>query len=513
MTTPNYSIMYSAQLVGATLVNVGDVLIPYAVDETKYVVATSANRGTRGSEGIALTACGANVVGSVQMQQDGTIDATISGLGVGASRQLVRVSTTGRLERIASYTTGDDIAGYAEIDGRVHLWFGLPWTDLSAAAGLGFPIVVPGTSGHMIVYASDGLSGQDGGAPPTPGETNTMSNVGAGTGLPYKQKTGVNFELRSLLQGAGILVTNNTSDITIDHQRVQLTNVTAGTQNDVTTLKSGVEAMVLEFTAAGTVTVTGLANGAEGRAVFLFAPPQDGESGTKLVLNNQNAGSSAANRICTPGQQDYVVSTSAAGGGSGVWVVYDTTASRWHVAGADPSLLGRAGVDTTIIGGTVNMNTDAGHGLSVLSADGFYFQATFNFLGSNAASHIWSPNARTNDWRSYANVQTTDATPTNIFTFTPADEAVTFLELRLVAVDSTGGKTAAFKRRVRIKRDGGTVTVGSVESTFTDQEAALSATAITVDNSGATVRVRVTGVAATVIDWSVCADHMEVTHA
>lgn len=136
MPVPNYSFVLSAQLLAGVNVSIGDVLIPNA-DGTAFVIATTANRGARGSEGVALSAWGSSVVGSVQMQQAGVIDATISGLGAG-NRELVRVSAAGRLERIASYTAGDDVVGYAEVDGRVHLHFGIPW-GLMGAGGDSLP--------------------------------------------------------------------------------------------------------------------------------------------------------------------------------------------------------------------------------------------------------------------------------------------------------------------------------------------------------------------------------------
>jgi len=49
------------------------------------------------------------------------------------------------------------------------------------------------------------------------GETNTASNVGTGAGDVFKQKVGVDLELKTLLAADGnIVITNNTSDITID---------------------------------------------------------------------------------------------------------------------------------------------------------------------------------------------------------------------------------------------------------------------------------------------------------
>jgi hypothetical protein len=47
------------------------------------------------------------------------------------------------------------------------------------------------------------------------GEDNTASNVGTGTGEIYKQKTGVDLELKTLKEGTNITLVNNTSDVTI----------------------------------------------------------------------------------------------------------------------------------------------------------------------------------------------------------------------------------------------------------------------------------------------------------
>jgi hypothetical protein len=122
-------------------------------------------------------------------------------------------------------------------------------------------------------------------------------------------------------------------------------------------------------------------------------------------------------------------------------------------------------------------------------------------------------NTRAKVYSDIASVQTTDATVTSAFTWTITDEAVTVVTVEACAVQNTGSTTASYVRRVRIKRDGGTVTVGTVESTFTDEEAGFATCDITIDNSGSTGRVRVTGVLATTIDWGVVVTRLEVTHA
>lgn len=64
------------------------------------------------------------------------------------------------------------------------------------------------------IFVWDGLdweeiSGGGGG-----GGVSTASNVGTGTGLPFKQLTGADLEFRSLKAGANVSIANNTNDVT-----------------------------------------------------------------------------------------------------------------------------------------------------------------------------------------------------------------------------------------------------------------------------------------------------------
>jgi hypothetical protein len=134
--------------------------------------------------------------------------------------------------------------------------------------------------------------------------------------------------------------------------------------------------------------------------------------------------------------------------------------------------------------------------------------AGMNYVGTHAEV---TGNTRCKPYSDVASVQTTDATTTSAFTWTITDEAVTMVTVEVCVVTSTGAAGASYIRRCRIKRDGGTVTVGTVIDVSTDEDGFNGE--VDIDNSGSTGRVRVTGVAATTADWGVIVTRMEVTHA
>jgi len=135
---------------------------------TRYVVASDANRTAAGrrSACIAITAGDADDPGgsSFEAQYVGVVPPSVSGLGAG-TESLVRVSTTGVLERVATYSSADDVCGHCDEDGTAYLCF--PMVGMSAAVWM-----APGGSSYAIQYRkADGTFG---------GATNASVNSSGG---------------------------------------------------------------------------------------------------------------------------------------------------------------------------------------------------------------------------------------------------------------------------------------------------------------------------------------------
>jgi hypothetical protein len=77
------------------------------------------------------------------------------------------------------------------------IWYSLSGVNIN---------VTTNTAGTITLSASTGGGG---------GEANTMSNVGGGEPI-FKQKTGVDFELRTLVAGNNITITSGATDLTIE---------------------------------------------------------------------------------------------------------------------------------------------------------------------------------------------------------------------------------------------------------------------------------------------------------
>lgn len=161
MSEPALSVSFTARMLASEACAVGNGLV-YDAALGYWRVSTAANRASAGSftEAIALTPYGGALVGSVQYQSSGVVAQEISGLPViaPATPVLVRMSTTGVLERIALYTPGDDVVGYAESNGRVALHIGIPWQLIAAGGGVVFAGDLSGTATSQNVLKVRGAA-------------------------------------------------------------------------------------------------------------------------------------------------------------------------------------------------------------------------------------------------------------------------------------------------------------------------------------------------------------------
>jgi CheY-specific phosphatase CheX len=77
------------------------------------------------------------------------------------------------------------------------------------------------------------------------------------------------------------------------------------------------------FNVSGTVTLNGIAGGQDGMILYLFT-----SSAATLIINNENAGAIAANRIATNTSATVTIS-----GRGGATLIYDSNTSLWRVIG------------------------------------------------------------------------------------------------------------------------------------------------------------------------------------
>ncbi len=230
MTEPNFSIDFTARMLATTACNVGDLLVFDAAavlnDTLGYwSVSSTANRATANArtQAVALTEYGGSAVGKVSYQASGTVSQRISGLPDGyPTLALVRASSTGRFERISGYTPGDDVVGYAEPDGRVHLHLGIPWQLIVGLASTG-PTITEARTGQIDDIPSD-LVGTPADVIHFSGSNPNVTGIAGGTEsrrIFLSQQTDTALVLKS--SNAGSVAENQLilpkATLTLDHTR------------------------------------------------------------------------------------------------------------------------------------------------------------------------------------------------------------------------------------------------------------------------------------------------------
>lgn len=99
-----------------------------------------------------------------------------------------------------------------------------------------------------------------------------------------------------------------------------------------------------------------------------------------------------------------------------------------------------------------------------------------------------------------ATVQTTDATVTTLLATTPDDGVAIICECRITGRKNDGTESAGYTVTGAFRRAGATTTTVGTAVTATHED--VAGWDAILDSSGTDVRVRVTGVAATTIDWA-----------
>ncbi len=195
------------------------------------------------------------------------------------------------------------------------------------------------------------------------------------------------------------------------------------------------------------------------------------------------------------------------------YVATDTIIGGIDSGGADRAIISRSAANV-IQFGNANQATDVyGTTLRLYGTSTLVITLTSASVAVNVPKVEYKGNARHQPIVEQGNYPTTDATVTNGYTFTPTDECTTLFDVVIQAIQSGSSNTASFVRRVHIKRDGGTVTLGTVDTPWTYTDAAFSALVATIDLSGTTVRVRLTGIAATNIQWGMTTTRYETTYS
>lgn len=96
-------------------------------------------------------------------------------------------------------------------------------------------------------------------------------------------------------------------------------------------------------------------------------------------------------------------------------------------------------------------------------------------------------------------VQTTDDTQTTLYSLTLSDTSVYWLEASIIGRKTDGTDRAYYVRQTLVYREGGSATLGTIQTPVTDEsDASWDATFTVASND---ILVRVTGVAATTINW------------
>ncbi len=169
-------------------------------------------------------------------------------------------------------------------------------------------------------------------------------------------------------------------------------------------------------------------------------------------------------------------------------------------AGTISALLTASGVTAGTYGGNNQVITIA------VAASGRVTSLSSSVLQSIRLGAVGASNANFNIEK--ARVQTTNATATTIIAFATATGS-SYLVKWMTAARRTdiSGSAAGFERIFRVKNIGGVITVGSVQSSYTDRDVGVN---VSVTTSGTNVLLQVSGIGSQSWDWNAAIEWLEV---
>lgn len=165
---------------------------------------------------------------------------------------------------------------------------------------------------------------------------------------------------------------NTTNAVTFAGMTIPLvTESTSGTLSDIITTNIG----GYRFTSATTTTITGFANGSNGKILYLH-----NASSLEIIIANASTSSTGVNRILTGSGKDLKLKPEAS-----IVLQYDSTTSRWRILGGSGGG-GNSGEDPQ----TIDLsNTNATIDLSTYSTTSLRVKNPAQITLSNGSDGVW----------------------------------------------------------------------------------------------------------------------------
>lgn len=222
------------------------------------------------------------------------------------------------------------------------------------------------------------------------------------------------------------------------------------------------------------------------------------------------------------------------GGGGGGGTVQLFAANNHFLSYQGGSAVGATGMDHIPTGGTVSINRGllvGGTAVATLAnamlaggtaATGFQLTRPVVFGAVLGATTVYTGtalavvgNTRHKRYSEVSNLHTSNVQTTVAYAWNILNEAVTTVVAEVEGVPSGGDGGGSWVRRARIRTDGGVATMGSVESTFSDESPGPGFTGlgVSIGVSGATGFVLVVGTPTGQIDWGFAVSRSETSWA